>query len=236
MQVIVIDDDPVSRFALVSVIQKIGLHEILEFDDGVPAWDYLRTSPLPVLCCCDVRMPDMSGIELLELVRNDALCQALPFVLITSGHEKGTVKKAVQLGVNGYIVKPFSQNEATSKLKDIFQKELKKVVELSDATCSRLSINRQKLKVYLAGFRQQVDELQKISDYTHDELDIPNFDSQLAAIYKGCQTLGLWHCASQIEILQGRKDRQGSAASYLRLLLSTIDYQIVSADGVVDSG
>ena len=116
----VVDDDAVSRLALVDLMQKMGFSDVLEFEDGQAAWEYLEKNPLPILCCCDVRMPKMSGIELLQKVRADQNIKALSFVLITSGNDRDTVQNAVKLGVSGYIVKPFNAGGAIEKLNEVF--------------------------------------------------------------------------------------------------------------------
>ena len=77
----VVDDDAVSRVALIDLMQKMGFSDVLEFEDGVAAWEYLEQNPLPVLCCCDVRMPKMSGIQLLQKIRLDQKIKTLTTVI-----------------------------------------------------------------------------------------------------------------------------------------------------------
>jgi two-component system chemotaxis response regulator CheY len=231
MQVIVVDDDAVSRLALVDLMQKMGFTDLLEFEDGQAAWEYLQKNPLPILCCCDVRMPKMSGIELLQKVRGDKNIKALSFVLITSGHDRDTVQNAVMLGVSEYIVKPFNAGEAIDKLNEIFSNEWKKISERPEATARRLSIPKEKLENYYHAFNAQVEKLINMSAFTSDVLKLPDIDGQIDAMITGCLTLGLWHCSRQLEVLKTREDKGDCLEQYLSAVESTVNYQL----GIISS-
>jgi len=226
MQVMVVDDDAVSRLALVDLMQKMGFSDALEFEDGQAAWEYLEQNPLPILCCCDVRMPKMSGIELLQKVRADQNIKALSFVLITSGNDRDTVQNAVMLGVSGYIVKPFNAGGAIEKLNEIFANEWKGISERPEATARRLSISQEKLENYYTAFIAQVDQLINMNAFTSDVLKLPDIDGQIDAMKTGCLTLGLWHCSRQLELLKTREDKDDCLELYLSAVNSTVNYQL----------
>jgi two-component system chemotaxis response regulator CheY len=227
MQIIVVDDDAVSRFALVDLMQIIGFTDILQFHDGQKAWDFLQSNPMPVLCCCDVRMPNMSGIELLEKIRMDTVLSNLNFVLITSGSDRDTVQKAIMLNVGGYIVKPFNADGATEKIKEILSKYWKNIAEDPLATAKRLSISADKLKTYFSAFKAQLEKF--MSDVASTDVrsveDI-NLDVQIDAMQTGCLTLGLWHSAKELEKLKNRDDKRECLIAYLKTVVSTVDYQL----------
>jgi len=227
----VVDDDDVSLFALSSLFQKMGFSEVLEFKDGQMAWDHLRVNPLPVLCCCDVRMPIMSGIDLLRKVRSDSSINSLEFILVTSGQDRDTVSAAVSLGVSGYIVKPFTPEDAIHKIEEILSTQWQKIAERPESTLKRLSISGPKLLSYFDAFKVQVEKLLTLSEFTSDALAIPNLKEQIEAIHKGCLTLGLWHCREQLDLLLKRSDKQACLESYLSAVISTVNYQTVQLHG-----
>jgi two-component system chemotaxis response regulator CheY len=222
MQIVVVDDDAVSRFALVDLMQIMGFVDIVQFSNGQQAWDYLQTNPMPVLCCCDVRMPKMTGIQLLEKIRLDEVLSNLNFVLITSGSDRDTVQKAIMLNVGGYIVKPFNADGANEKIKEILEKYWKNIAEEPLATTKRLSISTDKLKAYFNAFSIQLTKF--IAD--GDNLNGGDFDVQIDAMQTGCLTLGLWHSAKELEKLKNREDRRGCLSAYLNAVISTVDYQL----------
>lgn len=221
MQIIVVDDDAVSRYALVDLMQIMGFTDILQFHDGKQAWDFLQTNPMPVLCCCDVRMPNMSGIELLEKIRMDTELSSLNFILITSGSDRDTVQKAIMLNVGGYIVKPFNADGATGKIKEILAKYWKNVAEEPLATAKRLSIPAEKLKAYFSAFKAQLEKFMADSDTVEES----NLVVQIDAMQTGCLTLGLWHNAKELEKLKNRQDKRDCLNTYLKTVISTVEYQ-----------
>tara|TARA_R110002167_G_scaffold134486_1_gene320382 strand:+ start:370 stop:1050 length:681 start_codon:yes stop_codon:yes gene_type:complete len=222
MQIIVVDDDAVSRFALVDLMQMMGFVDIVQFSDGQQAWDFLQTNPMPVLCCCDVRMPKMTGIELLEKIRLDEVLSSLNFVLITSGSDRDTVQKAIMLNVGGYIVKPFNADGANEKIKEILEKYWKNIAEEPLATAKRLSISADKLKAYFSAFNTQLDKFMA----SGNSIDSGDFDVQIDAMQTGCLTLGLWHSAKELEKLKNREDKRNCLNAYLSAVMSAVDYQV----------
>ena len=222
MQIIVVDDDAVSRFALVDLMQIMGFVDIVQFSDGQQAWDYLQTNPMPVLCCCDVRMPKMTGIELLEKIRLDEVLSSLNFVLITSGSDRDTVQKAIMLNVGGYIVKPFNADGANEKIKEILDKYWKNIAEEPLATAKRLSISTDKLNAYFNAFNIQLDKFMA----NEASIEGGDFDVQIDAMQTGCLTLGLWHGAKELEKLKNREDKRSCLGAYLSAVSSAVDYQL----------
>jgi two-component system chemotaxis response regulator CheY len=222
MQIIVVDDDAVSRFALVDLMQIMGFTDILQFNDGQQAWDFLQTNPMPVLCCCDVRMPKMSGIELLQKVRMDTELSSLNFVLITSGSDRDTVQKAIMLNVGGYIVKPFNADGATEKIKEILAKYWKNVAEEPLATAKRLAISAEKLNAYFDAFKAQLNKFIAESDAVEDG----QIEGHIDAMQTGCLTLGLWHNAKELEKLKHKQDKRSLIKTYLQTVISTVEYQL----------
>ena len=64
MQVLIADDDMISRMALVDVLSAMDSVKISQADSGDKAWQMLLDGFQPDLCCFDVRMPGISGLEL----------------------------------------------------------------------------------------------------------------------------------------------------------------------------
>jgi CheY-like chemotaxis protein len=69
MKVLVVDDDVVSRMVLMHLIDSCGSFDIVEAEDGADAWQQLEAGLRPAICFCDLRMPRLSGMELLQRVK-----------------------------------------------------------------------------------------------------------------------------------------------------------------------
>jgi CheY-like chemotaxis protein len=61
---------------------------------------------VPVLVLLDLKLPRLSGLEVLARLKGHAAFAAIPVVVLTTSRDDGDVKRAYQLGANSYIVKP----------------------------------------------------------------------------------------------------------------------------------
>src|SRR5438270_4474382 len=96
-----------------------GRCELLEADDGEDAWTQLEGGSVPAMLFCDLRMPRLSGMELLARVKADARFAQLPFVLASAAGDAATMEQALGLGADGYIVKPFDAARVEAQLNEL---------------------------------------------------------------------------------------------------------------------
>jgi two-component system, response regulator len=93
--------------------------------DGAEALDYLfatgqyagQKTDLPHLILLDVKLPKVSGIEVLQRVKQDRRMSKIPVVMLTSSREDPDVKRSYEFGANSYIVKPVDYNQFKEAIK-----------------------------------------------------------------------------------------------------------------------
>ena len=61
---------------------------------------------MPKVILLDIKMPKVSGLEVLRAVKSDPVMKVIPVVILTSSEEDPDIKKSYELGANSYIVKP----------------------------------------------------------------------------------------------------------------------------------
>lgn len=76
------------------------------------------------LVLCDWEMPEMSGAELLEWLRDNEETKDIPFIMITSRGDRENVMQAVELKVSNYIVKPFTNEKLSNVITSVMSKAL----------------------------------------------------------------------------------------------------------------
>ncbi len=79
--------------------------EALEFIFATGLQDERLMGNLKVILL-DLKLPKISGLEVLQRIKSDARTQSIPVVVLTSSHEDSDIKGCYELGVNSYVVKP----------------------------------------------------------------------------------------------------------------------------------
>ena len=119
MKFLVVDDYLSMRRMVKSVLNDLGYSNVVEADDGSTALPLLRDGEFDFLIT-DWNMPGMPGLELLKAVRAHERLAKLPVLMVTAEAKREQIVEAVQAGVNGYVIKPFT----AEVLKEILAKIL----------------------------------------------------------------------------------------------------------------
>ncbi len=112
----VIDDEKFYRTSIVAVIKYHINCNILEFEDGQTALDYLKTNEHPDLILLDLKMPFMNGLELLKEIRKDPVLKSLPVIPFTQYTDSEVVKQLLKLNIYDYIVKGLDMQRIVDKI------------------------------------------------------------------------------------------------------------------------
>jgi two-component system chemotaxis response regulator CheY len=112
LQVLVADDQRMMRELVRSVLTDLGCRQVTECSDGAHAMRMLEGRSVNLIIS-DMNMPNMDGLEFLQAVRAHPTLSKTAFIMLTSRAETALVRRAIDLGVNNYVIKPF--NAATLK-------------------------------------------------------------------------------------------------------------------------
>jgi CheY-like chemotaxis protein len=106
--ILVIEDDLHDVFLLVHELERAGLEdEVRILRNGRDARDLLlQMSPEPYAVFLDLKLPGMSGIELLREIRNEPRLYSLPVIVTTSSIDPGDAATCARLGVAAFLAKP----------------------------------------------------------------------------------------------------------------------------------
>ena len=113
--IMVVDDSLTVRKVTTKFLLKNGM-EALTAKDGLDAVEQLREH-IPDLMLVDIEMPRMDGYELTKRVRSDPTLKHIPIIMITSRAGAKHKQKALDLGVNDYMSKPYQEEQLADKIK-----------------------------------------------------------------------------------------------------------------------
>jgi putative two-component system response regulator len=103
---------------LKSMLKKSGIvAEIIEAENGSDAIDILKTREDIDLVLLDIIMPIMSGLEMLQVAREDSNLRQVPIIMLTTDETKKA--EALELGANDFLMKPIRKEELIEKIKNI---------------------------------------------------------------------------------------------------------------------
>lgn len=128
--VLLVEDDENDVFFFQRAMKLAGWSEPVQVvRDGQQAIEYIKGTgnfagrekfPIPNLILLDLKMPFLSGLEVLKWIRTESELRQLPVVMFTSSKEEVDLEQAYQLGANAYVVKPAGSDELLELVKAIW--------------------------------------------------------------------------------------------------------------------
>ncbi len=116
---LIIDDDVWMQRILAKTLQSYGFRKTLLASNGYEGVS-LAIEYLPDIIVLDILMPDLSGHQTLKLLRSIKLTKNIPVLMVSALSDTENLGKAVKIGVNGFISKPFTRTTVYDKLVSIF--------------------------------------------------------------------------------------------------------------------
>ena len=122
LRVLVVDDFATMRRVIRNLLEELGFTPKLmrEAENGKEAMDVLDDTSID-LVILDWNMPETPGIETLRWVRAHKTLAKVPVLMVTAEATREQIMEAAEIGVDGYILKPFTADTLKRKLNVIFK-------------------------------------------------------------------------------------------------------------------
>ncbi len=115
--VLVADDVPMNQLVIERILKKAGVNTLLA-DNGQQALDILEQQSVD-LVLMDLHMPVMDGYQTAQAIRESAQYSSIPIVALTADVQPEARQKCAELGIDKFILKPYSPDEIKQTLKDL---------------------------------------------------------------------------------------------------------------------
>lgn len=115
-KVLLIDDSKTARIFLKRIFQEIGDWDVYEAENGEMALDQLKAIGPIDLACVDWNMPVMNGLDFIKNAKTLKNIELPWLMMVTSETEMDNVFKAMSVGANEYVMKPYNKDIILAKL------------------------------------------------------------------------------------------------------------------------
>ncbi len=128
--ILLVEDDRMDIELTLDAFREVKLeNEIITVQTGEEALDYLlgrgdladrKSYPLPNLVLLDLKLPGISGLDVLKTLKKTPVLKRLPVIILTSSQEESDRAAGYDYGVNSYLVKPISFSGFLEVVKNIY--------------------------------------------------------------------------------------------------------------------
>ena len=129
VDILLIEDNPVDVELAIRALKKSGLvNNIFVVNDGEDALDFIycknkygnrKHGDIPKIILLDLKLPKVSGLEVLKIIKSDEDKKIIPVIVLTSSSQEKDMIESYKLGVNSYIQKPVDFDQFVESVKQI---------------------------------------------------------------------------------------------------------------------
>ncbi len=116
MKILLADDSLTMRRIITKMLNDMGYQDIVTVDCGTDVFPALAANNDIDLILLDWNMPLMNGVDCLKKIKSDPASAEIPVIMVTSEATQSKIVEAIQIGANGYLVKPFEAETLKDKI------------------------------------------------------------------------------------------------------------------------
>ncbi|MBL8817480.1 MAG: response regulator [Planctomyces sp.] len=152
-KIMIVDDEPLNVMTFRQHLKMEGYENFITTSNAREALQLLR-SQSPDVLLLDIRMPQISGLDILRVVGLDPILQHIPVLILTAASDPATRKEALDLGASDFLQKPIDPNELLPRVRNALV--IKKHYDLAASEAARLEQQVERRTRQLDATRQQL--------------------------------------------------------------------------------
>jgi len=152
-KIMIVDDEPLNVMTFRQHLKMEGYENFVTTSNAREALHLLRNERPDVLLL-DIRMPEISGLDILRVVGLDPILQHIPVLILTAASDPGTRKQALELGASDFLQKPIDPNELLPRVRNAVV--IKKHFDMVSGEATRLEQQVERRTRQLEATRQQL--------------------------------------------------------------------------------
>ena len=152
-KIMIVDDEPLNVMTFRQHLKMEGYEKFVTTSDAREALHLLRNE-LPDVLLLDIRMPEVSGLDILRVIGLDPILQHIPVLILTAASDPATRKQALDLGASDFLQKPIDPNELLPRVRNAVV--IKKHYDMASSEAARLEQQVERRTRQLEATRQQL--------------------------------------------------------------------------------
>jgi putative two-component system response regulator len=152
-KIMIVDDEPLNVMTFRQHLKMEGYEIFVTTSDAREALHLLRKE-LPDVLLLDIRMPEVSGLDILRVIGLDPILQHIPVLILTAASDPATRKQALDLGASDFLQKPIDPNELLPRVRNAVV--IKKHFDMASSEAARLEQQVERRTRQLEATRQQL--------------------------------------------------------------------------------
>ncbi len=171
--VLLVDDKPVVTDIVRQMLESKTDYEVIVSNDSTRTME-LVIEHEPDVILLDMKMPEMSGMEVAQLLKEKRITARIPIIFMTAFNDMRTFNEAAELGVAGYLLKPIDSKKLVAKLKEVITGKQKTSFDLKNTTmyiCSDDESFSHELQSTLRDREVEARHFRSMEDMIRDKVD-----------------------------------------------------------------
>lgn len=120
-RILIVEDSGTMRSLIIQALEDLDPDaKIDEAQNGFEALRMLPRAPYDLILT-DINMPEINGLELVSFVKGSEIYREIPLVIVSTEGSERDRAKGLELGANGYLVKPFVPGELQALVSDLLE-------------------------------------------------------------------------------------------------------------------
>ena len=125
-QILIVEDHSSLRILMNNFLGKT--FKVKTTSNGYEALAWMNEGNIPEVIILDINMPNLGGVDFLKNIRISGFFNDIPVVIVSGEEEGEIIEKCLEIGINGYMKKPFNPNDLQTKVLTIL--ENKKAIKI----------------------------------------------------------------------------------------------------------
>ena len=131
-KILIIEDNSDIRESTAEILELTGAYSVIVAEEGKTGVD-MAIKHKPDMILCDIMMPELDGYGVLFMLSKNETTQQIPFIFLTAKAEKADLRKAMEMGADDYLTKPFDDLELLNAIESRFKKRSQIQVKVAPA-------------------------------------------------------------------------------------------------------